>query len=134
LRRRRISFLEIADRSEIKCIGIPFPDLQGITLDRWSVCQNLAQAIVEFDQKSMQTPGQLEVIEFVCLALCVADCLSVVTKQVFPDQQQESDQATEPQHDDQQVNSQHNAPAGAEAQADQPNDTVWYPVDKLLKG
>ena len=140
LRRRLVSCLQMADELGVKSIAIPFPDVRKETIDKWSICQNLAQAIVEFDQKSTQHIGQLEVIEFVCLALSVADCLCVVTKQLFAAQEtaQEMEQTAEnlQQQEVQQVDDKQaekpETPQSAEALTQQ-SSTEWYPVEKLLK-
>jgi O-acetyl-ADP-ribose deacetylase (regulator of RNase III) len=86
-RQRIITCLELADRLDIKSIAIPFPELDRVASDRWSLCQNLVQSIVEFDEKSQHLPGNLQTIEFACLALCIADTLTVISRLLFAEQQ-----------------------------------------------
>jgi O-acetyl-ADP-ribose deacetylase (regulator of RNase III) len=133
LRNRIVNCLLIADKlPDIKSIAIPFPDMQGIILDRWAICQNLAKAVLEFDESSKQVPGTLETIEFVNLTLCVADSMCVISKQLFLDEQPAMvrTESTTQQNSQPHVNSQ--AQAQDTGQTDQ-TSPEWFPIKKLIK-
>jgi hypothetical protein len=69
--------------TQMLMLMLPFPDMQPATLDRWAISENLAQAAIEFDERSKQQPGSLETTQFVNLTLCIADSLCVICKQLI---------------------------------------------------
>lgn len=133
LRNRIVNCLLAADRlPDIKSIAIPFPDMHRVLLDRWAICQNLAKAAIEFDERSKQLPGSLETIEFVNVTLCIADSMCIITKQLFSAELSSlADGDSKGQQDNQpQVNLQ--AQSQDTAEMDQAS-SEWFPIKKLLK-
>jgi hypothetical protein len=105
-----------------------------VASDRWSLCQNLVQATVEFDEKSQHQPGNLQTIEFACLALCITDTLTVVSKLLLVEQQTPSEVTAElPQAQQAEAVADTSTELTDNPSIVQQASQTWYPVEKLLQ-
>ena len=117
---------DIDKRTGLTSVSFPAIATDSDGIEPWTAIHATIKAVVQFDEDTAASPGDLRTISFVNLSLSVADTMTVVYRQVL---QNESDATTPTSETTSQV--QLREPANLNDQSNDQSD--WYAISGILK-